>query len=113
MVNFLLKVVLRADEPSVPIMRTSHHSSVNMGRMMGLEVGDTGPYVWASYRTKTSRLPSSLLLSSVSRKGSAPSSSCSTVNLMVGLTPLRWQMSSSVEPFLKRVVGVTKAVNYY
>ena len=38
MVNFLLKVVLCADEPSVPIMRTSHDSSVNMGRMMGLEV---------------------------------------------------------------------------
>ena len=38
MVNFLLKVVLCADDPSGPIMETSHHSSLHVGRMMGLEV---------------------------------------------------------------------------
>ena len=38
MVNFLLKVVLHADEPSGPIMQTSHHSSVNVDQMIGLEV---------------------------------------------------------------------------
>ena len=38
MVNFLLKVVLHADDPSGPIMETSHHSSLHVGRMMGLEV---------------------------------------------------------------------------
>ena len=38
MVNFLLKVVLRADDPSGPVMETSHYTSLHMGRMMGLEV---------------------------------------------------------------------------
>ena len=38
MVNFLLKVVLRANDPSGPVVETSHHSSLHVGRMMGLEV---------------------------------------------------------------------------
>ena len=37
-VNFILKVVLRADDPSGPIMETSHHSSFHVGRVVGLEV---------------------------------------------------------------------------
>ena len=37
-VNFLLKVVLRADDLSGPVMETSHHTSLHVGRMMGLEV---------------------------------------------------------------------------
>ena len=37
-VNFLLKVVLRADDPPGPVMETSHHISLHMGWMMGLEV---------------------------------------------------------------------------
>ena len=31
-VNFLLKIVLRADDPSGPIMETSHHPSLHVGR---------------------------------------------------------------------------------
>ena len=38
MVNFLLKVVLRADELSGPVVETSHYTSLHVGRMMGLEV---------------------------------------------------------------------------
>ena len=34
----ILKVVLRADDPSGPIMETSHHCSLHVGRMMGFEV---------------------------------------------------------------------------
>ena len=37
-VNFLLKVVLHADNPSGRVVETSHHTSFHMGRMMGLEV---------------------------------------------------------------------------
>ena len=37
-VNFLLKVVLRVDDPSGPVMETSHHASLHVGRMMGLEM---------------------------------------------------------------------------
>ena len=37
-VNFLLKVVLHVDDPSGPIIETSHHTSLHKGRMMGLEV---------------------------------------------------------------------------
>ena len=38
MVNFLLKVVLRADDLSGPVVETSHHTSLHVGWMMGLEV---------------------------------------------------------------------------
>ena len=38
MVNFLLKVVLRADDLSRPTVKTSHHTSLHMGRIMGLQV---------------------------------------------------------------------------
>ena len=38
MVNFLLKVVLRVDDPSGPVMETSHHTSLHVGQMMGLKV---------------------------------------------------------------------------
>ena len=38
MVNFLLKVVLRVDDLSGPVVETSHHTSLHVGRMMGLEV---------------------------------------------------------------------------
>ena len=38
MVNFLLKVFLRADDLSGPDVETSHHTSLYMGWMMGLEV---------------------------------------------------------------------------
>ena len=51
--------------------------------------GDTGLYAWASCRQRHPGCHP-LLLSSVSRKESVPSSSCSAMNLMVGLTPLRW-----------------------
>ena len=37
-VNFLLKVVLHADDPSGPIMETSYHPSLHVGRMVGLKV---------------------------------------------------------------------------
>ena len=37
-VNFLLKVVLCADDLSGPVMETSHYTSLHMGRMMGLDV---------------------------------------------------------------------------
>ena len=33
-VNFLLKVVLRVDDPSGPVMETSHHTSLHVGQMM-------------------------------------------------------------------------------
>ena len=38
MVDFLLKVVLRVDDPSGPVVETSHHTSFHMGWMMGLKV---------------------------------------------------------------------------
>ena len=38
MVNFLLKVVLHVDDPSGPVVETSHHTSLHMGRMVGLEM---------------------------------------------------------------------------
>ena len=38
MVNFLLKVVLCADDLSGPVVEASHHTSLHMGRMMGLKV---------------------------------------------------------------------------
>ena len=37
-VNFLLKVVLFVDDPSGPIIKTSHHTSLHVSRMMGLKV---------------------------------------------------------------------------
>ena len=37
-VNFLLKVVQRADDLSGPVVETSHHTSLHVGRMMGLKV---------------------------------------------------------------------------
>ena len=37
-VNCLLKVVLRADDLSGPVVEASHHTSLHMGRMMGLKV---------------------------------------------------------------------------
>ena len=37
-VNFLLKVVLCADDLSGPVVETSHHTSLHVGQMMGLEV---------------------------------------------------------------------------
>ena len=38
MVSFLLKVVLCVDDLSGPIMETSHHASLHVDWMMGLEV---------------------------------------------------------------------------
>ena len=38
MVNFLLKVVLHVDNPSGPVVETSHHTSLHVPPMMGLEV---------------------------------------------------------------------------
>ena len=35
MVNFFLKVVLHIDDPSGPVVETSHRTSLLMGRMMG------------------------------------------------------------------------------
>ena len=37
-VDFLLKVVLCVDDPSGPVVETSHHISFRMGWMMGLKV---------------------------------------------------------------------------
>ena len=37
MVSFLLKVVLCVDDSSGPIMETSHHTSLHVDWMMGLE----------------------------------------------------------------------------
>ena len=37
-VNFLLKVVLRADDLSGPVVETPLHTSLHVCRMMGLEV---------------------------------------------------------------------------
>ena len=37
-VNFLLKVGLRIDDPSGPVVETSHHTSLHMGQMMRLEM---------------------------------------------------------------------------
>ena len=37
-VNFLLKVVLHADNPSGPVVETSQHTSLHVPRMMGLDV---------------------------------------------------------------------------
>ena len=37
-VNFLLKIVLHLSDPPGPIMETAHHTSLHVGRMMGLEV---------------------------------------------------------------------------
>ena len=34
----LLKVVLRADDPSGPIMETSHHPSLHVGQVEGPKV---------------------------------------------------------------------------
>ena len=34
----ILRVFLHADDPSDPIMETSHHPSLHVGRMMGLKV---------------------------------------------------------------------------
>ena len=33
-VKFLQKVVLRVDDPSGPVMETSHHTSLHVGQMM-------------------------------------------------------------------------------
>ena len=38
MVNFLLKVVVCADDLSGSVVETSHHTSLHVGRMMGFEV---------------------------------------------------------------------------
>ena len=45
MVNFLPKVVLRVDDPSGPVVETSHHTSFHVGRMM-TRSGDTGPFIF-------------------------------------------------------------------
>ena len=37
-VNFLLKVVLHADNPSGLVMEAFHHTSLHVPRMMGLDV---------------------------------------------------------------------------
>ena len=37
-VNFLLKVVLCADDLSGPVVEASHHTSLHVGWMMGLKV---------------------------------------------------------------------------
>ena len=48
-VNFLLKVVLRADDLSGPVMETSHHLS-SRGSDDGTRSGDAGLCAWASCR---------------------------------------------------------------
>ena len=74
MVNFLLKVVLCANDLSGPVVEASHHTSLHVGQMVGLEVKIPvrvrGLPVDRHPGIETSRLPSSLLLSSVSRNGS-------------------------------------------
>ena len=75
MANFLLKVVLCVDDPSGPVMETFHHTSLHVGRMMGLKV-EIPVHVGGLPVDRDFRPISFLLLSSVSRKGSAPSSSC-------------------------------------
>ena len=37
-VNFLLKVVLHADNPSGPVVETSQHTSLHVPWMMGLDL---------------------------------------------------------------------------
>ena len=37
-VKFLQKVVLRVDDPSGPVVETSHHTSLHVGRLMELKV---------------------------------------------------------------------------
>ena len=63
MVNFLLTVVLLADDLSGPIADTSHHTSLYVDRMMGLEVEIPGD--------KTERTPGCL------REGDDGEVSCS------------------------------------
>ena len=96
-VNFLLKVVLCADDLAEPVVETSYHTTLHVGQMMKLEV----EILVRVCGLPVDRLPSSLLLSCVSRNGSVPSFCHSTVNLMVFLTLLRWCRSSSVEPLLR------------
>ena len=99
-VNFLLMVALRADNPSGRVVETSHHTFLHVGGMMGIKVE-----ILVHVRgLPVDRNVQAAILSPpecMSRNGSVLSSSCATVNLMVGLTPLRWWRSSSVDPFLR------------
>ena len=89
MANFLLKVVLSVDDPSGPVMETFHHTSLHVGQMMGLKV-EIPVHVYGLPVDRDFRPISFLLLSSVSQgKGVLHLLPVSTVNLMVGLTPLR------------------------
>ena len=52
-VNFLVKLVLRADDPSGLVAEPSHHIFFHVGCMDdGTQSGDTGPCAWASCRQR-------------------------------------------------------------
>ena len=66
-VNFLLKVVLHADDAPGPVVETSPHTPLQIGLDDGTQNGDTGLCEWASCRERCPVCHP--LLSTISRKG--------------------------------------------